>query len=99
MPSFKKPGSSAAFEKVKGGRYLREMLFLNSFSFEDKEPRFTRLKPDLALRLCSKGQFYIWAMYLRFIIWTKILITSHCVAHVLKALATMTKIGKMPQCV
>ena len=38
------------------------MLILNSFSFEDKDPRFTRLKPGLALRLLSKGLFYIRAM-------------------------------------
>ena len=47
----KKPGPSADFEKVKGGRYLIEILILNSFSFEDKDPRFTRLKPRLSLRL------------------------------------------------
>ena len=35
---------------------------MNSFSFEDKDPRFTRLKPFLALRLLSKGLFYIRAM-------------------------------------
>ena len=35
---------------------------MNSFSFEDKGPKFTRLKPDLALRLLSKGLFYIRAM-------------------------------------
>ena len=40
---FKKPGPSADFEK--------EILTLNSFSFEDKDPRFTRLKPSIALRL------------------------------------------------
>ena len=51
MPSFQKPGPSAAFEKVKGGCYLKEILMLNSFSFEDKDPEFTRLKPGLALRL------------------------------------------------
>ena len=27
-----------------------------------KDPRFTRLKSGLALRLLSKGLFYIWAM-------------------------------------
>ena len=60
---FKKPGPSADFEKVKGGRYLKEMLILNSFSFEDKDPRFTMLKPDLAPRLLCKGLFYLraWA--------------------------------------
>ena len=62
MPSFKKPGPSADFEKVKGGYYLKEILILNSFSFEDNDPRFTRLKIGLALRLLSKGLFYIRAM-------------------------------------
>jgi hypothetical protein len=38
------------------------MLILNSFFFEGKDPRFTRLKPGLALRLLSKGLFYIRAM-------------------------------------
>ena len=47
---FKKPGPSADFEKVKWGLYLKEMLIMNSFSFKDKDPRFTRLKPGLALR-------------------------------------------------
>ena len=56
---FKKPGPSADFEKVKGGCYLKEILILNSFSFEDKGKRFTRLKPGLALMLLSKGLFYI----------------------------------------
>ena len=59
MPSFKKPGPSADLETVKGRGYLKEILILNSFSFEDKDPRFTRLKPGLAL---SKGLFYIRAM-------------------------------------
>ena len=31
-------------------------------SFEEKDPRFTRLKSDLALRLLSKGLFYTRAM-------------------------------------
>ena len=35
---------------------------MNSFSFEDKDPRFTRLKPSLALRLLSKELFFIRAM-------------------------------------
>ena len=35
---------------------------MNSFCFDDKDPRFTRLKPGLALRLFSKGLFYIRAM-------------------------------------
>ena len=35
---------------------------MNSFSFKDKDPRFIRLKPDLALRLTSKGLLYIRAM-------------------------------------
>ena len=38
---FKKTGPSADFEKVKGGRHLKEILILNLFSFEDKDPRFT----------------------------------------------------------
>ena len=45
-----------------GGRYLKEILILNSFSFEDKDPRFTRLKPVLALRLLSKELFYVRVM-------------------------------------
>ena len=36
---------------------------MNLFSFEDKDPRFTRLKSGLALRLLSKELFYIRAMY------------------------------------
>ena len=45
---FKKPGPSADFETIRGGGgYLKEILILNSFSFEEKDPRFTRLKPDL----------------------------------------------------
>ena len=59
---FKKSGPSADFEKVKWGHYLKEILILNSFSFEEKDPRFTRLKSDLALRLLSKGLFYMRAM-------------------------------------
>ena len=51
---FKKPGPSTDFEKVEGGFYLKDVLILNSSSFEDKDPRFTRLKPGLALRLLSK---------------------------------------------
>ena len=35
---------------------------MNSFSFEEKDPRFTRQKPGLAIRLLSKGLFYIRAM-------------------------------------
>ena len=42
--------------------FLKEILILNSFSFEDKDPRFTRLKPGLALSLLIKGLFYIRAM-------------------------------------
>ena len=53
---------SADFEKIKGGCYLKEVLILNSFSFEDKDPRFTRLKAGLALRLLNNGLFYIRAM-------------------------------------
>ena len=59
----KKPGPSADFEKYEGGCYLKEILISNSFSFEDKDPRFTRLKPGLALSLLSKGLFYIRAMF------------------------------------
>ena len=59
---FKKTGASDVFENVKGGRYLKEILILNSFSFEDKDPRLTRLKPVLALWLLSKGLFYIRVM-------------------------------------
>jgi hypothetical protein len=62
VPPFKTPGPSADFEKVKGGCYLKEILILNSFPFEDKDPRFTRLKSGLALRLLSKGLFYTMAM-------------------------------------
>jgi hypothetical protein len=54
---FKKPGSSTDFEKVKGECYL-----FKRFCFKDKDPRFTRLKTSLALRLLSKGLFYIRAM-------------------------------------
>ena len=35
---------------------------MNSFSFEEKDPSFTSLKSGLALRLLSKGLFYIRAM-------------------------------------
>ena len=49
-------------KKLKGWRYLKEILILNSFSFENKGPRFTRLKPVLALRLLCKGLFYKRAM-------------------------------------
>ena len=63
MPPFKKPGPSADFEKVKGGSYLKEILILNSFSFEDKDPSFTRLNPDLALRLLSKRLRAYLCMY------------------------------------
>ena len=62
MPPFEKPGPCADFERVKGGRCLKEILIFNSFSFEDKDPRFTRLKLGLALRLLSKGLFHIRAM-------------------------------------
>ena len=62
MPPFKKTAPSVDFEKVKGGCYLNEILILNAFFFEGKEPRFTRLKLRLALRLLSKGPFYIRAM-------------------------------------
>jgi hypothetical protein len=36
---------------------------LNSFSFEDKDPIFARLKTGLALRLINKGLFYIFQGY------------------------------------
>ena len=62
--TYSKPGPSADFEKVKGGYYLKEILILNSFSFEVKDPRFTRQKPGFTLRLLSKGLFYIRAVYL-----------------------------------
>ena len=47
---FKKLGPSANFEKVKGGSYLKEILILNSFSFEDKDPRIYKAK----IRCCTK---------------------------------------------
>ena len=62
MPSFKKTGPSADFEKVEVGHYLREILSLNSFTLEDKDPKCTRLKSFLALSLLSKGLFYLSAM-------------------------------------
>ena len=43
---------------------------MNSFSFDDKDPRITSLKPGLALRLLSKGLFYIRAMVLETISFT-----------------------------
>ena len=46
---FKEPGLSTDYEKFKWGHYLKEILILNSFSFGDKDPRFTKLKPDLTL--------------------------------------------------
>ena len=49
-------------KKLKGALLKKGILILNSFSFGDKDPRFTRLKPGLALRLLSKGLFYIRAM-------------------------------------
>jgi hypothetical protein len=48
----------------RGGRYLKEILILNLYSFEENDPRFTRLKPGLPLKLLSKGLFYIRAMML-----------------------------------
>ena len=59
--SFKTSGPSADFEKVKGECYLKETLISNSF-IQEKDPRFTRLKPGLAVGLLSKGLFYIRAM-------------------------------------
>ena len=62
---FKKPGPSVDFEKVKWGRYLKKILILNSFSIEETDPRFTRLKSGLELRLFSKRLFYKRAKYFR----------------------------------
>ena len=76
MPSFKKPGPSADFEKVKGDHYLKEILILNSFSFENNDSRFARLKSGLALRLLSKGLFYIRAMGQTLIVLSEILFFS-----------------------
>ena len=47
-----------------GGRYLKEILILNTFSLEDKDPSIYKAKTrsDLALRLLSKGLFYMRAM-------------------------------------
>ena len=58
----------------KGGHYLKEILILNSFSFEEKYLRFTSLKPVLALMFfpVSMGKilillfFYIVASTLKF---------------------------------
>ena len=36
---------------------------MNSVSFEDKDPRLTRLKPVLALSLLCEGLFYIRAVH------------------------------------
>ena len=41
--------------------------------FEEKDPRFTRLKPGLALRSLSKGLFYITAMYVKGYVFQKLL--------------------------
>ena len=41
----------------KGGCYLKEVLILNSFSFEGKDPRFTRLKPGFAVRLLQIKEY------------------------------------------
>ena len=62
---FKKQGPSADFEKVKGGCYLKEILILSSFSFEDKDPRIYKAKSRSCLRLLSKGLFYIRAVSYR----------------------------------
>ena len=59
---FNKQGPSADFEKVKGGRLPKRDTNLELIPFKDKEPIFTRLKSVLAIRLLSKGQFYIRAM-------------------------------------
>ena len=58
--TFSKSADGPGFSK--GVLPKREILILNSFSFEDKDPRFTRLKPALTLLLLSKGLFYIRAM-------------------------------------
>ena len=60
----KKPGPSADFEKVKeeGGSLPKRDTNLELIPFVDLDPRFTRLRPGLALRLLSKGLFYIRAM-------------------------------------
>ena len=39
------------------GHYLKEILILNSFTLEDKDPRCTRLKPSLALSLLNNGLY------------------------------------------
>ena len=49
-PPFEKPGPSAHFEKVKGRHYLKEILILRSFFFEDKDPRDLQAKN----RSCTK---------------------------------------------
>ena len=44
-----------------GACYLKEILILNSFSFEDKNPSIHKAKTSLALRLLSylsKGLLY-----------------------------------------
>ena len=58
--TFSKSADGPGF--LKGGANLKEIQILNSFSFETKDPRFTSLKLVLALRLLSKGLFYIRAM-------------------------------------
>ena len=50
-----------------GGGYLKEIIILNSFSFKDKDPRITRLKPSLALSYLSKRLFYTRAMFGRIV--------------------------------
>ena len=47
----KKPGPSADFETVKGRGYLKEILILNSFSFEDKDPSIYKAKTRSCTRV------------------------------------------------
>ena len=52
-PSLKNQVHLLILKKLKERCYLKEILILNSFCFEDKDPRFTRLKPGLSLRLLT----------------------------------------------
>ena len=62
MPLFKKPGPSADFEKVKGGALPKRDTNLENIHFWGKGPKIYKAKTRLALRLPSKGLFYIRAM-------------------------------------
>ena len=53
--TFSKSADGTGFLKERHN--LKEILILNSISFEDKDPRFTRLKSGLALRLLVKDYF------------------------------------------